>query len=166
MRLPIENAFGDVVVFGLGLGYFTYMVSEKDSVRKIRVIEKSSEVIELFRKYIMPQVKNADKIEIINEDAFVYAEKDLKNGCDYAFVDLWHDTLDGIEMYTKMKKLEKGMNTKKVDYWIEKSLLIEIRKKVFDSIYKSAKNKTNNLNFENIEFSLDLDNLKKAISNV
>ena len=48
----IELAHGKVVTFGLGLGYYAYMVSEKESVESITVVEKSSEVISLFEKYM------------------------------------------------------------------------------------------------------------------
>ncbi|MGK7377131.1 hypothetical protein ACSFXN_04765 [Planococcus sp. 1R117A] len=35
MKEPIEQAFGKVLTFGLGLGYYAYMVSEKDNVDSV-----------------------------------------------------------------------------------------------------------------------------------
>ena len=71
----------------------------------------------------MPKFNNKEKIEIIKSDAIEFA-KDM-DGYDYAFVDLWHDVSDGIDLYLKMKNLEK--NNIKYYYWIEESLLSWIR---------------------------------------
>ena len=49
----IRAAFGRVVTFGLGLGYYAYMVSEKAEVESITVVEKSEEIIKLFKKHIL-----------------------------------------------------------------------------------------------------------------
>ena len=50
----IEAARGKVVTFGLGLGYYAYMVARKDEVESITVVEKSADVIRLFERYILP----------------------------------------------------------------------------------------------------------------
>ena len=44
----IEDAHGRVITFGLGLGYYAFMVSEKDNVESITVVERSQDVAELF----------------------------------------------------------------------------------------------------------------------
>ena len=105
MQPIIDVAEGDVVAFGLGLGYFPYMASEKNNVSSVTIVEKDINVIKLFEKYILPQFRYKKKIKIVNEDAFIFAKK--MNGYNYAFVDLWHDASDGVELYLKMKKLEK-----------------------------------------------------------
>lgn len=123
MKEPIENAFGDVLTFGLGLGYYAYMVSEKNNVKSITVVENSDSMINLFEKYILPQFKNASKINIIKADAFEFAEKYMpKQKYDFVFVDLWHDVSDGIEMYLKMKEYETKNPDTEFAYWIEKSI--------------------------------------------
>ena len=60
MKEAINFVSGNVITLGLGLGYFTFMASEKESVTEITVIEKDKTVIELFKKYILPQFKNKD----------------------------------------------------------------------------------------------------------
>ncbi len=40
MKEPIDRAVGKVLTYGLGLGYYAYMVSEKDNVDSITVVEK------------------------------------------------------------------------------------------------------------------------------
>ena len=128
----IEEAHGKVITFGLGLGYYAFMVSEKENVDSITVIEKSPDVIRLFERYILPYFKFKDKVRIINADAFEYAEKVMPNMCyDYAFVDTWRDAGDGAPMYVKMKSLEHLSEKTKFSYWIEKFLKSRVRSEKF-----------------------------------
>ena len=120
----IAAAHGKVITFGLGLGYFAYMASEKTDVSSVTVIEKSPDVIRLFEKYILKQFKHADKIRIVNADAFEYAEHVMPyENFDYAFVDTWRDSSDGEPMYKRMKPLEKLSKNTRFDYWIENFLI-------------------------------------------
>ena len=225
MRAPIEEATGRVVTFGLGLGYFAYMVSEKPDVTSLDIVERSEEAIALFERHILPQLPNKEKIRIILSDAFGFLNENMwqdarheangqcreetaedqcwrnsnENQCeivptedqreivpeedhcwrnsnegqckrsteegqcgdrqnregrntqrgtetanrekmqgryDYAFIDLWHDTADGLEMYLKAKRIENKLHTAglqtKFAYWVEKSLLSAYRWTVFE----------------------------------
>lgn len=124
MKEAVDQAFGNVLTFGLGLGYYAYMVSEKDNVETVTIVEMNEDVIHLFTKYILPQFQNAHKIKIIQADAFEYAEEHLsKEKYDFVFTDLWHDVSDGIDMYLRMKQLEKESPDTEFMYWIEKSIL-------------------------------------------
>lgn len=124
MKDAVDQAFGKVLAFGLGLGYYAYMISEKDHVESVTVVESNEDVIHLFNKYVLPQFKNAGKIKIIKADAFEYAQKHMSNGkYDFVFTDLWHDVSDGIDMYLKMKKYESLSPNTVFAYWIEKSIL-------------------------------------------
>jgi hypothetical protein len=131
----IEAARGKVVTFGLGLGYYAFMVSEKAEVESITVIEKSPDVIRLFERYILPYFKHPKKVKIINADAFEYAEKIMpKEGFDLAFVDTWRDAGDGAPMYGRMKKLEHLSHNTKFMYWIEGFLKSRVRAERFEEI--------------------------------
>lgn len=124
MKEAVDQAFGSVLTFGLGLGYYTYMISEKVNVECITVVEINEDVINLFNKYVLPQFKNPQKIKIIKAEAFEYAQKHITPGkFGFLFTDLWHDVSDGIDMYIKMKKYEKQSPTTVFTYWIEKSIL-------------------------------------------
>lgn len=118
MKKPIEESFGNVLTYGLGLGYFAYMTSLKENVESITIVEHDCNVINLFEKYILPQFEFRDKIKIIQSDAYLYAEKKIKY--DYVFVDIWHDPTDGVEAYLRFKKLE--ISNTKYAYWIEDTL--------------------------------------------
>ena len=141
MQPPIENAHGNVLAFGLGLGYFAFMASGKRSVKSVTIVEKDPKIIELFNADLLPQFPNADKITVINADAFDFAEKlDADNNqYDYIFTDIWHDTADGLALYLKMKRLLSKIKNADFDYWIERSLLSRLRYTVFDQLYRLAK---------------------------
>lgn len=117
MRPVIEESCGNVLTYGLGLGYFAYSCSIRPEVSSVTVVEKDPAVIELFGREILPQFEQKNKIRLIEEDAFAYASA-CKDEYDLTFADLWHDVQDGIPCYRELKKLEKG----KTRYWIEKTM--------------------------------------------
>lgn len=123
MKEAVEQAFGNALTYGLGLGYYAYMISEKENVKSITVVESNQDVINLFKQFILPQFKNAKKIKVIKADAFEYAQKQMaKCNYDFVFTDLWHDVSDGMEMYLKMKTYEDLSPNTVYMYWIEKSI--------------------------------------------
>ena len=123
MKVAVREAAGHVLTFGLGLGYFAYMVTQKAEVKKVTVVEKNSDCIQLFKKYILPQFHHSEKVKIIHDDAFSFAETRLHKGkYDFVFTDLWHDVSDGAELYIKMKNYEEKSPGTRFSYWIEKSI--------------------------------------------
>ena len=164
MKLPMEKARGRVLVYGLGMGYFAYMVSQKDDVESVCIVERDQSVISLFEKHILPQFPNKNKITVVKSDAFEYAEKEMKNGgYGYVFTDLWHDVSDGVDLYLKMKKYEALCPNSHFEYWIEPSILSSIRWSVFEGIYQKVKNGTFNGTIEEIEHYLTDDYLKQFV---
>lgn len=125
MKEDIQNAKGNVLTIGLGLGYYAYHVSMKNEVNKIYIIEKDQEVIKLFKEMILPQFANKEKIEIIQSDAFAFLTNETNQiflkSLDYIYVDIWHDVSDGLPIYQKLKQIEISLNLK-FHYWIEKTL--------------------------------------------
>lgn len=126
MSEPIEKAKGKVLVLGLGLGYFPFMVLRKEEVDSVTVIEKNPEIISLFKENILPFFPNKEKLEIIEGDAFEHFKKADKY--DYVFADLWHQPRDGLDMYLALKKEEKKGPV--YAYWVEKSILCLLRRAV------------------------------------
>jgi len=152
----VDEVEGDVVTFGLGLGYFAYMASNKSNVQHVTVVERDVEVIRLFNQYIFPQFKHKEKVEIIEADAFEYAEKRMPaEKFDYAFVDLWHDVSDGLELYLGMKKLESLSFPTRFLYWVENSLLSRFRYNIFDWVVANARS------YDEIVSSLSFPTLRK-----
>ena len=126
MKEPIKHAHGDVLVFGLGLGYYTYMASLKKDVKSVTVIEKDKRAIDIFNKVILPKINTRNKIRVINDDCFNYLK--INHHFDYAFIDIWHNVHDGLPLYLKLKGLEKDNTT--YDYWIETSLIAMLRRQI------------------------------------
>ncbi len=123
MRAPISGAHGKVLTYGLGLGYFAYMVSEKESVSSVTIVERDKNAISLFRDIILPQMPQKDKINIICDDAFYFAETRLADSdFDFVFADIWHDPSDGVPAYKRLKATEKYLPSADFSYWIEKTL--------------------------------------------
>ena len=135
MREPIAKCRGRVLTLGLGLGYFAFHASQKKEVERVVVVERSRDVIEIFKTYLLPQFPHGDKIEIVEADAFAYMKKEMPRGrFDYVFADLWHDPSDGLEMYRKLKRYEVLSPKTEFDYWIEPSLLSLLRHIVYRRI--------------------------------
>ncbi|MFA6947725.1 MAG: hypothetical protein WCQ72_01950 [Eubacteriales bacterium] len=123
MKRAVSAAHGRVLTFGLGLGYFAYMASIKPEVDSVVAVERDSRVIKLFRRYILPQFPAAAKIEIIESDAFDYAENKLSDcGADVVFTDLWHDPSDGVALRKHMRKYESRLPGANFLYWISDTL--------------------------------------------
>lgn len=119
MKKPIEEANGNVLTFGLGLGYFAYMCSLKENVQKITIVEKDENVVILFKQFILPQFAFKEKIHIILDDAYLFLNQKMKdNDYQYVFVDIYHDAGDGKETYLKFKPYEKRFPNTTFCYWI------------------------------------------------
>jgi len=139
MKPVLDLIDGNVVTFGLGLGYFTYMASLKENVSKIVVVEHDTGVIQLFEKFILPQFTHKEKVEIVECDAFEFIMKQLpQKNFDCAFFDLWHDVSDGLDIYLRIKKQENLNRSTRFYYWIEDTLLSALRWQVFDLVINTA----------------------------
>lgn len=135
MRAPLAAAHGQVLTYGLGLGYFTYMAAEKESVSSVTVVERDGAVISLFRDEILPQFSHPEKIRILKADALDYAAHDAKKtDFDFVFADLWHDTGDGLPLYLRLKKTERTDRRTAYAYWIEDQLLSALRALLFEGL--------------------------------
>ncbi len=123
MREAIELADGKVCTYGLGLGYFPYMTSVMDNVESVTVVEKDENVIDIFKRFILPQFPHPEKVRVVHADAFEYAEKTAPSEhFDYIYADTWHDPSDGVDMYNRFKALEHLCPDTRFEYWIEKTM--------------------------------------------
>lgn len=123
MRAPIAQASGRVLTYGLGLGYFALMAAMKPYVSSVTVIEQSSDVVSLYETVIKPRFNHTEKINVIVQDAFDYAERMPSDApYDFIFADLWHDAGDGLPMYLRLKQAEQRLPRAQYMYWIEQTL--------------------------------------------
>ena len=138
MEKSINEIKGTVTVFGLGLGYLPFMISNKKEVAKIKVIENDLNIIKLFKDNLLDYFPNKSKIEIVKDDALNYLNKDIKS--DYAFIDLWHSPEDGLELFLKFKKSEKHSKSTTYLYWLESSFYLYLRRLMMTLIEESIDN--------------------------
>ena len=127
MKPHIDSASGKVLVFGLGLGYYPYMISLKDNVKDIYIVELDQNIINIFKENILPLFEHKEKIHIINANAIEYI-KTVDKSYDTIFIDLWHNPEDGLSLYLYFKQFEKKYPNSKFQYWLEESLIALYRR--------------------------------------
>ncbi|MBO4888854.1 MAG: hypothetical protein J5589_11165 [Firmicutes bacterium] len=115
---------GKLLVLGLGLGYYPFLLAEEENVQKIVIVEYSKEIIRMFEEHLLPRFPHKDRIQIIQADAFDYLRSIRAEDFDYVFADTWESQFDGAKDYLRIKRQEKRLNQdpeKKVgfSYWIE-----------------------------------------------
>ena len=122
-RKAVDAAFGRVVTFGLGLGYFAFMAARKPGVSSVTVVERDPAVIALFREHILPQIPEKGKITVVEADAFDYLDHTMPEARpDFVFMDIWHDIADGVPLYVRARTRESRFPGVRFMYWIERSL--------------------------------------------
>lgn len=138
MKEPLNHAKGRVLTFGLGLGYFAFMALLKKEVESVTVVEYSHDVITLFKRNILPLFpKDMEKrLNIIEGNALDVAKSLDETRYDYLFVDLYHSAEDGLPIYcTLLKALPSNLE---VDYWIEDSMIVYLRRAMMTLIEEIA----------------------------
>ena len=173
MKPFIDKAKGEVLVLGLGMGYVPFMMANKSEVKHITIIEKDKNIINLFNKVLFPLFRNKSKISVVQDDAIHYLNS--KKKYDYIFADLWHNPDDGLDLFIKLKRINKN-----IDCWLETSLIALLRrcmvtlieesleglgeenykraKTVTDRVINTFYQKTKNITLSDVN---DLDNLLK-----
>lgn len=155
MKIDLNKIKGNIVIYGLGLGYFLFHALNKKEINKVVVIEKDSLVINIFNAYLRKYFRNLDKLTILNLDALSFNKKEInKYNFDYCYVDLYHDPIDALKIYINLIKSEAKNIT--YLYWIENDILIYLRRiiiSLFISIY-----------FNEPEFILSEDNFLNSLS--
>lgn len=107
----IENAKGDVLVAGLGIGATLVPVLRKTSVKSVTVIEKNPDVITLVHPHLR-RVRCGDKLTVVEGDALAWAPmtgKQRGRRWDAIWLDIWPsiDMANLLEMQLLRKKYRK-----------------------------------------------------------
>ena len=120
----MTNAFGDVLICGLGSGMVILALLESDKIKSITVIEKYQDVIDC----VLPQIEKYDikkKMKVIHQDCFEFTTKDK---FDTIFIDIWAYINSDIyekEMKPLKRKYRKflseyGKENKNIFVWAER----------------------------------------------
>jgi hypothetical protein len=108
----LEEAHGDVLIGGLGIGMIIIPIQEKIEVKSITILEKNPEVIELVGK----QLPLNNKVTVIEGDIFTY---ELAKGTkfDSIYFDIWSyiNTDVWIEMKALKIKYRKHKQSSKIN---------------------------------------------------
>ena len=127
MQHHINQMKGHVSVFGLGLGYFSYMCSLKADVDSVTIVELSQDIIDIFEEYILPQFENKEKIRIVKADACEkFIDEEFMSTFDSCFIDIWKSAEDGLNMYSFFKENER-VNKVKPQYWLEEDMYLQMQ---------------------------------------
>lgn len=116
----IKCAHGKVLLMGCGLAYVAYMLSLKNDVEKVTVVELDKDIKKMFETYLKSQMNN--KIEVIEGDALEFLEVEDISKYDYCSVDIWHGAMDMFPIYLKCLLLEEKHEGVKFHYWMEEDL--------------------------------------------
>lgn len=125
-----RKAGGNVLLFGLGIGYVLYMTLLNPSVRHITVVERDERVIARFRELLMPLFPDHDRFELIQDDAHNRWNAEWLSRFDFIFTDIWQSGEDGLfRMSELLSAAPVPLDT--ADFWIEDSCIVPLRTLVF-----------------------------------
>lgn len=127
MQEAVDHALGNVLVVGLGIGFYPFNILMKEDVKKVTIVERNQDIISLFKKNILPQFPRKEDVEIIQGDALDLLSNDFLKTYDYTFVDIWRNEDDGVQILSSVLKcldLSKELN---VDFWIEDAILEQVK---------------------------------------
>lgn len=121
-NVPAGKAHGNVLTFGLGIGYFIYMALANPEVISVTCIENSPQVIEMFNRFLYPQFPHEKPVQLIEGDAYQFFNEEYLSKYDYIFTDIWQSTQDGLVCIEKLLE-QYNPPLEKADFWIEDSCL-------------------------------------------
>lgn len=126
-RASIAAAHGRVLVLGLGLGYYPFMISLREDVTSVTVVELQQPIIDLFLTHLFPRFPHRDKIQVVKADALAYLQE-VKDGMfDCCFADIWESVTDGAVPYVRIREQEKRLPSTRFDYWIGEQIQAFLR---------------------------------------
>ena len=110
----IDNAKGDVIIFGLGIGLIIYPLLQDDNIKSITIVEVDKDLIdETFPILLKADTKS--KLKVVNSDAFQYQD-DKKY--DTIYFDIW--AIINEQAFSEMKVLSNKFSSNlNQDGWIE-----------------------------------------------
>lgn len=89
--IPVALAKGHVLTSGLGLGLFPHLVTYKQEVKVVDIVEKEEKVIKL----VFDQIKTP-KMRVIQDDIYHYLET-IPTRYDFIYLDVWADYIGPIK---------------------------------------------------------------------
>ncbi len=135
MAPAVDAATGNVLTIGLGMGYYAYMVSLKEDVQSVTIVEKCPAAIHLFEEHILPQFEHKEKIRIICADGIEFLNELEDGKYDYCFADIWRTNVD-FDIFLQTKVACNRFNKMQTSLWIEDSFIHACIRKASELICK------------------------------
>lgn len=121
-RPLVDRAEGSILLGGCGLGYIAYMLSEKENVNDIEIVELNGDIIKIFQEHILPQFPNKDKIKVVSGDILKYLRENNLSKYNHINIDVWHDVIDMLPIYLPCLEIENQYDNVEFSYWLEEEL--------------------------------------------
>lgn len=127
----IEEAHGEVLIAGLGLGIVLLSIQRRKEVETITVVEKSRELVE----FIVPHLPLTHKVEIRFGDIFEWLPNDGEV-FDTIYFDIW-DEISG-DNYPQTKELHKRFRKylnkdSNLHWWMDSWRRADFKRKYFEN---------------------------------
>jgi len=84
----VDNANGDVIVFGVGMGFIIFPLLQDPTVTSIKIVEYDQEIID----YVGGIIKQNDinnKVTIVQGDVKTYYQGVTNEQYDFVYIDYW-----------------------------------------------------------------------------
>jgi hypothetical protein len=106
---PTKWAQGNILIGGLGMGYFLNIIKDKPGIETICVIEKNQEIINWYLSTFSPN----SHIEFICDDILRFKSDRL---FDFVYIDIWPEfSIDKIE--SEMQIIANNIHAKLYSFW-------------------------------------------------
>lgn len=115
-----DRAHGQLLSFGLGLGYYVLMADRNPAVLSHTVVEQNANVIELFQRTIQPQLGLTKPLKLIHARAQDVFNAEHLASYDHVFVDIHQSAEDGLSRMVELLE-QTNPNYESLDFWIESS---------------------------------------------
>jgi len=146
--LAQHSAKGNVVVAGLGLGMISNSLLQKQSVKRLTILENDAELIKHYSSLLKGDSKalwedsiNSGRLQVIECDCksrISSDNKDVIGKVDYLWVDIWA-TLGTKDAIIDTTFLCKELSPKTCDYWgMELDLIFKMVEEKLSSTPKSV----------------------------
>lgn len=128
----LRNAYGDVLIAGLGVGLILVPILRKADVKSVTVVEKYQDVVDIVEPALRANVPEAaGKLKVVTADIFTWSPPKADKW-DTIYFDIWPDIVE--DNLDEMAKLHRKYAKRKVsknswmDSW-KRDQLLSIRRR-------------------------------------
>lgn len=124
-ELACRHAHGDTVVMGLGMGWTAANMALQPAVRKVTVVERDAEVLELFDQCQVLAglpASAASKFDLVQADALEWRPPMGTPAIDFLFADIWLDIAEPRTL-ADVQRMQSNVRAQQVYFWGQELVL-------------------------------------------